>query len=235
MLKTHFLIITALILSLTGTAIGLNAEPYSSAASTLPAVNVGGVQSQPLSLDFPRLGMLWPNPGEQSIAELARYHWLVMTDSSRSFVQPLRDRNPGIILLNSIGSSDLRFNPDPNAESWENEEVLKIPPQWFLTQAGSVLTTAVNATETQFSVAAVTSATGSEVFDLFVPQEAALIEGETVWVEAVDKAAKTLTVRRGYVRPASSHAAGTRLAAHITFWPGSWLLNLILQRRLVDF
>jgi len=52
-----------------------------------------------------------------------------------------------------------------------------------------------------------------------VPQEAVLIEGETVWVEAVDKVMKTLTVRRGYVRPASSHAAGTRLAAHITLWP----------------
>jgi hypothetical protein len=226
MLKVHFLIIVVLILSLTGTAIGLKEGSYSSAASRLPATKVAGVQSQPLALDFPRLGMWLPNPREQSIAEIARYNWLAMGDSSRQSIQPLRDLNPGIILLNSIDSCDLRFNPEPNAASWENEEVLQIPPQWFLTQVGSVLTTAVDATATEFRVAAVTSTAGSAVFDLFVPQEAVLIEGETVWVEAVDKVTKKLTVRRGYVRPASSHAAGTRLAAHITFWPRSWLLNL---------
>jgi hypothetical protein len=225
-LKKHFLIVALLILSLTGTANGLNDGAYSSAASPLPAVNVGEVHSQPLSLDFPRLGMWFPNLRNQSIAEIARYNWLAMGDSLRELIQPLRDINPGIMLLNSTNGCDLGFNPETSAEPWENEEVRKIPPQWFLTQVGSVLTVAVNDTETQFRVAAVTATSGAEVFDLFVPQEAVLIEGETVWVETVDKVAKTLTVRRGYVRPASSHDAGTRLAAHITFWPRSWLLNL---------
>lgn len=226
MLRGHFLIIALLILSLDGAAIGSGDSPYSTAASSLPAVNVDEVQAQPLSLNFPRLGMWWPNPWEQSLTEIARYDWVVLGDWCSEFIQPLRGLNPDIILLDSTNGCELCFNPEPNAEPWENEEVLQIPPQWFLTQVGSVLTAPVNATTTQFRVSAVTAAAGSEVFDLFVPQEAVLIEGETVWVEALDKATKTLTVRRGYVRPASSHAAGTRLAAHITFWPGSWLLNV---------
>ena len=89
-----------------------------------------------------------------------------------------------------------------------------------------VLVTDVDTATTVFQVAAVTATDGSEVYDLFVPDEAVLIEGESVWVESVDAAAKTLTVQRGYVRPAASHSTGTRLAAHITFWPGSWLVNL---------
>jgi hypothetical protein len=59
-----------------------------------------------------------------------------------------------------------------------------------------------------------------------VVSDTVLIDGESVYVEAVDEAAKTLTVQRGYIRPASAHPAGTRVAAHITFWPDSWLLNL---------
>jgi hypothetical protein len=226
MLKTRFLIIAVLTFSLTGMAIGLTEGAYSSAASTLPAVNADGLKSQPLPLDFPRLGIWLPNLLEQSVTDAARYSWVAMGDSRSNLIQPLRNLNPDIILLNSTNSCDLTFNPAPDADPWDNEEVLRIPPQWFLTQTGSVLTTAVNATETQFRVAAVTSAAGSWVIDLFVPQEAVLIEGETVWVEAVDKINKTLTVRRGYVRPASSHAAGTRLAAHITFSSGSWVVNL---------
>jgi hypothetical protein len=222
-LKKHFLIVAVLILSFAGTANGLKEGAYSSAALPLPSVNVGGVQSQPLSLDYPRLGMWFPNRRNQSIFEIARYNWLAMGDSLRELIQPLRDINPGIMLLSSTNGCELDFNPEPNTK---NEQVLQVPPQWFLTQVGSVLTVAVNATETQFRVDAVTAASGPDGFDLFVPQEAVLIEGETVWVEAVDKVANTLTVRRGYVRPASSHAAGTRLAAHITFWATSWLLNL---------
>jgi hypothetical protein len=45
-------------------------------------------------------------------------------------------------------------------------------------------------------------------------------------VKAVDKASRTLTVQRGFIRPASAHPAGTRIAAHVTFYPGNWMLNL---------
>ncbi len=181
---------------------------------------------QPFTLDFPRLGMWWPNPWEQLLDDIARYDWVILWNGADEFIPELRSRNSDIVLLNATNACELSYNPDPDADPEENAEVLDIPSEWFLTQVGTALTANVNATQTLFPVAAVTATDGSEIYDLFVPGDTALIAGESVLVEAVDAANKTLTVQRGYIRPASSHAAGTRIAAHITFWPGSWLLNV---------
>ncbi|MCG2769120.1 MAG: carbohydrate binding domain-containing protein [Anaerolineae bacterium] len=175
---------------------------------------------------FPRLGMWWPDPYEQPLDEIARYDWLILGDWASEFIAPLRGLNPAIILLNDTNACELSFNPDPDAEPWENAQVLAVPPEWFLTQVGSTLVDAVDAATTTFRVAEVTESDGTADYDLFMVGDAVLIEGETVYVEAVDTANRLLTVQRGYVRPAEPHAAGTRLAAHITFWPGSWLLNV---------
>lgn len=192
-------------------------------SSSLPYVSG---QGQPLTLDFPRLGMWWPDPWEQPLEEIARYDWVILGDWAAEFISPLRALNPDIILLSSTNACELSYNPDSNAEPWENAEVLAIPPEWFLTQVGSTLVEPVDEMATTIRVADVTATDGEHVYDLFLVGEAVLIEGETVLVEAVDPVNKRLDVRRGYVRPAAPHAAGTRLAAHIIFWPGSWLLNV---------
>ena len=177
-----------------------------------------------LTLPFPRLGMWWPDPWEQPLTDIARYDWVILDNWASEFITPLKALNPDILLLNSTNACELSYDPDAGPE--ENAEVLAIPPEWFLTQVGTELTADVDATMTVFHVAAVTATDGVDIYELFVVSDTALIEGESVLVEAVDPAAKTLTVRRGYVRPAAPHAAGTRIAAHITFWPNSWLLNL---------
>lgn len=186
-----------------------------------------GEQGDPLTLDFPRLGMWWPNPWEQPLEDIARYDWVIMGYGPES-VEPLRALNPDIILLNEDNACEVSFNPDDDAEPWENELVKQIPAEWFLTQVGSTLLEPVDTTATRFRVADVTASDGDKTYELFVPGDAVLIEGETVLVEEVDAAQRVLTVQRGYVRPAAAHAAGTRLAAHITFWPGSWLVNVSL-------
>ncbi len=45
-------------------------------------------------------------------------------------------------------------------------------------------------------------------------------------VAAVDTAAGTLRVQRGLLSAATPHAAGARIAAHATSWPGTWMLNV---------
>jgi hypothetical protein len=62
------------------------------------------------------------------------------------------------------------------------------------------------------SVANLTNADGSAAFDV---RDTVLINSETVLVTGIDTANKALIVRRGYVRPASAHAAGTRIAARL--------------------
>jgi hypothetical protein len=194
-------------------------EPANEAADT--AVT----ETSPLNPAFPRLGMWWPDPEEQPLADIARYDWVILGPwDDPAYVASLKAIKPDIILLNATNACELSFNADFDIA--ENAVIREIPPEWFLTQVGSTLTADVDATTTTFSVADLTATDGSNVYDLFIPGDAVLIEGETVLVEAVDAVANTLTVRRGYVRPAAAHTAGTRLAAHITFWPNSWLLNL---------
>ncbi len=181
---------------------------------------------QPLAIPFPRLGMWWPNPWEQSLDDIARYDYVLLTNDQKEFVTPLRSRNPDIILLNSTNACELSYDwPD----SADFAEILKMPPEWFLTQVGSTLTQSVNATETTFHVAELTISDGSTTYPLFVVGDTVLIDGESVVVTAVNTASKTLTVQRGFVRPAGPHGTGTRIAAHITFWPGSWLMNMSMM------
>jgi len=189
----------------------------------------GSVSCQTIISDFPRLGMWWPDPWEQPLEQIARYDWVILGDWASEFITPLRALNPNILLLNSTNACELSFNPDPHAEPWENVEVLDIPPEWFLTQVGSTLTKPVDKTATRFHVAEVTASDGSNLYDLFIVNDTVLIEGETVLVKKVNPVKKVLTVQRGYVRPATTHKAGTRLAAHITFWPKSWLFNVSIM------
>ena len=188
-----------------------------------------GIITDALGIPFPRLGMWWPDPWNQPLDEIARYDWVILGDWEEEFITPLKSINPQIMLLNSTNACELGYNGDENAEPWENEEVRLIPSAWFLTQVGTTLTQDVDAVTTTFHLAAITVTDGITVYPLFVVSDTALIEGESVFVQAVDEKARTIQVRRGFVRPASAHTAGTRIAAHITFWPNTWLLNLSLM------
>ncbi len=224
------IILLIILLLFTGlSCMGNIATPPASAdtppTSHAPAAESNLAATQALTLPFPRLGMWWPNPWEQSLDDIARYNWVILNDYEAQFIAPLKQRNPNIMLLNSTNACELDYDPNANTPE-ENAEVLAIPPEWFLTQVGTTLAADVNTTTTILPVSAVTVTNGVDIYPLFVVSDTVLIEGESVYVEDVDEAAKTLTVQRGYIRPASAHPAGTRIAAHITFWPDSWLLNL---------
>lgn len=181
---------------------------------------------QPFTLDYPRLGMWWPDTDSQSAAQIARYDWVIYGDWNREAVQQIKLLNPQQVALNSTNACELSYDPEPGAPAWANEDVRQIPPEWFLTQVGSTLRADVDAVTTNLPVNALTATGGGRTYDLFIEGDTLLLDRESVRVTAVNTAAKTLTVKRGYVRRASPHSAGTRIAAHITFWPNSWLLNV---------
>ena len=178
------------------------------------------------ALSFPRLGVWWPDPTRQPLPDIARYDWVILSNDSESYVEPLRALNTDILILNSTNASELPYDPNADYNSKINSIVRTIPPQWFLTQVGATLAQAVDATTTQFYVTRVTAQNSKGTFDLFRPGDTALIDDESVYIQAVDAVQKKLTVRRGYIRPASSHSAGIRIASHTSHWPNTWLLNL---------
>jgi len=182
-------------------------------------------RKEPFTIPFPRLGMWWPDTKKQSLAKIARYDWVILGEWDKEVIPELRTLNPDIVLLNSTNACELSFDPNPDYPE-ANLDVKNIPAEWFLTQVGTTLSSDVDATTTTFKVSAVTTTDGSQTYNLFIPGDTAVIGSESVYIKAVNKKTRTLTVRRGYVRPASPHPAGTRIAAHITFWPNSWLLNL---------
>ena len=206
----------------------ISPPPNPSSAPPSPRASETPSAGQPTGggIPFPRLGMWWPNPWEQPLDDIARYDWVVLDNDADEFIAPLRAINPDIILLVSPSSNTCEVDYYPDGSPEDNALALDIPPEWFLTQVGTTLAQDVDAATTLLPVDALTVTDGTETYALFVPGDTALIEGESVLVEAVFTDTRTLQVQRGYVRPASAHPAGTRIAAHITFWPGTWLLNL---------
>ncbi|MDD2921527.1 MAG: putative glycoside hydrolase, partial [Anaerolineales bacterium] len=172
---------------------------------------------------FPRLGMWWPDLWTQPASDVARYDFVVLNQGEEGFISSIKTLNPNIKLLTATNACELSFFP---GQPLLNDKVKNIPAEWFLTQVGTTLSAGVNASQTDIHVNATTVSDGTNTYALFVAGDAVLIEGESMLVNSVNAATNTLTVHRGYIRPASSHAAGTRIAAHITFWPNSWVMNL---------
>ncbi len=208
------------VLALIGFSLVLSTAPVHASSSPQDATPTPAPAHQP---PFPRLGMWWPDPYEQPLEAIARYDWVILGDWATELLDPIRALNPDILLLNSTNACELSFDPNDPAN---NTALQNIPPQWFLTQVGSTLSADVNAAQTTLPLEAVSIKDGDKELQLFVPGDTVLLEGESALVEKVDKTKRTLTVKRGYVRPAAAHRAGTRIAAHISFWPNSWLLNL---------
>lgn len=193
----------------------------------IPSAALGWTTGQPLTTPFPRLGMWWPNTWTQSAAQLSRYDWMVLADGDRPSIAKIRALHPSEILLNSTNACELDININASASDPANAEIAKVPAQWLLTQVGAELTAPVTASATTLPVSAVTQmgADGSMV-DLFVSGDIIVLGDEFAVVRSVDATSHTLTVRRGVVKSAADHAAGTRVAAVVTFWPGSVVMDM---------
>jgi len=181
-------------------------------------------------LPFPRLGMWWPNTHEQPLKDIARYDWVVLTVDDNQAAKQLKKLNANMVLLTSTNACELSYTPDESIGG-ENQILRNIPAEWFLTQVGSTLREDVDKTTKIIPVEAVI---GEQGLELFIPGDTAVIEGESVLIQSVNSVSRSLIVQRGYVRSAAAHKAGTRIAAHISFWPHTWLLNLsTLSRKAV--
>ncbi|MBN2177537.1 MAG: carbohydrate binding domain-containing protein [Demequinaceae bacterium] len=172
-------------------------------------------------LDFPRL--LASIPWGQPTDDIARFDAVQGGWSYPGAVDEVKAVNPHILIFEATSGCEIEFDPDA---PYGSAPVHQIPPEWFLTQVGSTLAEPVDATTTTFVVEKMTATADGQTVQLFAPGDAILIDTETALVLTVDEDAKSLTVQRGYVRPASDHPAGTRVAAHVHSWPGSWTMNI---------
>jgi len=176
------------------------------------------VADQPLGFGFPRLAMQWPDPTSQPLADIARYDYVLLQPRYSSQVPALRALNSEAILLTSSNVCEVTVDLRATPSDALNENFLRIPNEWILTQLGSTLTSPVNSTDVTFHVADASR---------FRQGDIVVIEHEIVKVVSVESA--SLTVERGLLpqrSPADAHGSGVRLASAVVFWPGSIVLDL---------
>ena len=158
--------------------------------------------------DYPRLGLVWPYSSE-SDASLARYDYVVLGGAEKARIPRIKALHPDEILLTTDNGCEVSLGA-----------IKGLPAGWLLTQVGSVLTAAVDATTKTLPVSA-TTASGKTLYGV---GDLVVIENEVARVEALT--ATSLTVQRGAYRPATSHPAGARVAATITYWSGTVVMDM---------
>ena len=101
--------------------------------------------------NFPHLGMWWPDPATQPLSDIARYDFITLFNYQSSYVAPLKAINPQQLILNSTNACELSY--DDFSELYQDMNIAEIPAEWFLTQVGSTLSTAINRITTRIQVA----------------------------------------------------------------------------------
>ena len=216
-------------LSLGFALLAVGAACLATAIAPQQALAAHPAPGEPFSMDFPRLGMWWPDGSHSDPAAVARYDYVVLADgwASSGRIDTLRSLNPAQTLLTSTDIASVSFQPDAPANDEPNLEFARLPAAWLLTQCGSTLRTSVDANVTTLPVnEVVTRDSEGKSITLFETGDLVVVGDEVMRVEAVDATARSLRVSRGRVHAATAHVAGTRAAATIRTWPGSLMMDV---------
>ncbi len=181
----------------------------------------------------PKLAMWWPDVWGQSVEQLKRYDYIGFGEwdyEEIDKIKTIKQMNPSQIQFMNFTITETCW------EWWEDddckiENIDKVPAEWFLTQAGTYLSQDINDTQTRIPVEKLYDKNNNPLFE---NEDTVVCEYESMRVKDIDYANKELIVERGFVRPASSHLKGTRIAAHITFWPETWVMNMSTMCPNVD-
>jgi Carbohydrate binding domain len=175
------------------------------------------VPTQPSTLPFPRLAIMFPGRVQAPLDDVARFDWVRLSPHDAPIVPALKAINPSLMALPYVNSSEVSYYPSPDASPDQNDQLRQIPAQWLLTE--------VSASATSLHVDRVSVVIEGTSVMLFVPGDSVVMEGELAYVESVDAVNCVLTVRRGVVQPAAAHSAGTRIASTITDYPHTLVLD----------
>ena len=170
---------------------------------------------------------MWnPAPSGHTLCELARYDYVVLAAQNSSYAPQLKVLRPDLMLLRAANACEMHYNLGPDASPHENDALRQIPTEWLLTQVGASLTREVTATDSTLHVDRVSVASSGKTYRLFVPGDMVVVDDELAYVDAVDAATCTLDVRRGCIKPAAPHPVGARVAATMTIYPHTVVLDL---------
>jgi len=177
---------------------------------------------------YPRLAMWWPDTWNQSLNQLTRYDWIGFGEwDNMEKIAELKEANPAQKHFMNFSITETSWS------DWTDKKSVmeKIPSEWFLTRQGSILSGSVDAVQTTVYVDRAVSESGDSLFKI---HDLLTCEFESMQVTGVDQSNNAITIKRGSVRRAASHKKGVRIAAHITFWPESWVMNMLTMCPEID-
>ncbi|MBA4384078.1 MAG: hypothetical protein C0410_05025 [Anaerolinea sp.] len=223
-----FIYLFILILILSGDTVHLIKPEISSGMNS--SQTIGNDLPSNNSHPYPRLGMWWLDPYTASAQDIARYD-LLLQDFDYDAI--LKEKYKQI---NRLNSDQINLKPLSPSErqlfmyDWEtdeinpNPEISNLPSDFFLLQTGANLVESINESTILLKLDRLNDDADQPLFHL--GGEVAIGSFESAKIVAINWANNTLEVQRGYVRAASPHAIGEKVASHIRFWPGSWVMNV---------
>ena len=143
---------------------------------------------------YPRLAMWWPSTWNQPVNDLKRYDWIGFGEwENIETVNKLKTLNP-----NQKHFMDYSITETSWSE-WEDNRIVmqKIPSEWFLTQRGTLLAQAIDASQTTVFVETVIDDNGTALFET---GDNITCDLETMKVVDVNAQDNTITVERGFIR-----------------------------------
>jgi hypothetical protein len=144
----------------------------------------------------------------------------------RTPLDALRAANPNAAVLAYLTSEEIPRQPSAE-QPLATQRLARIASHEWLLEPGSTLSAAVTATATKLTVADGTKFTlhrpPSDFYDATEPTYV-LVDDEHMKITAIS--GNQLTVQRGFQAPAAAHAAGARVASHVVFFAGTWMLDL---------
>ena len=191
---------------------------------------VGKDLTSPNSKPYPRLGMWWLDPYTASVDDIARYDLLLQDFDNDEILKEkytqIRRLNLGQINLKPLSPSERQlfmYDWETN-ETYPNPEITNLPSDFFLLQTGGRLIEPIDESTITLIRDRLKDDADQPLFHL--GGEVAIGSYESAKIIAINWSNNTLEVQRGYVRAASSHEIGEKVASHIRFWPGSWVMNV---------
>jgi hypothetical protein len=142
-------------------------------------------------------------------------------------LQRVRARNATLELLAYLTSEEIPRDPDPDEQPLAARRFARIPPGAWLTDPGSIAIAPIDLRATRIRVrdpaAFAVSRPRSQFYGPGEPTYL-LVGAEHMRLVAIE--GDELVVERGFRSRPADHAAGARIAAHVVFFAGTWMLDI---------
>ncbi len=113
------------------------------------------------------------------------------------------------------------------------QEIILNYPEWWLLEPGSTLSEDINASQTEIFVDDIAAFTryarnaGEEDNPDPTAPNYIMVNSEHMLITGINTGNSSLTVQRNLpdLPAATSHVTGSRIAAHVVYWEGTWMMN----------